>query len=126
MLCRFFTKTSSGRTRPNDEDSIASLSNGQLLLAWTRFLRSHDHSSENRGSGSRDRLQRHLIFISLWCHSGMTNSPAEIQERFSDDGGFTWGEPVLCTTEPGFYNTLNDTLLQMRGGRVVQPAATTR
>jgi len=136
----------------NGEGSIASLTDGRLLLAWTRFLGPDDHSAaeiwgrfSNDGGytwGERflmqDRVGKCNVMLANLrpLQSGdllfgycVKNDPffdCQYYVRRSSDLGQTWEEPVLCTTEPGFYNMLNDTLLQMRSGRLVQPAATTR
>jgi sialidase-1 len=46
------------------------------------------------------------------------------QLRVSRDEGETWSEPIPCITEPaGYYVVNNDRLVQLRGGRLLIPAA---
>ncbi len=43
--------------------------------------------------------------------------------RLSADEGRNWDEPVLCIPEPGYYVVNNDRVVQLKGGRIVIPAA---
>lgn len=43
--------------------------------------------------------------------------------RRSSDGGETWGERVLCTSEIGYYVVNNDRVTRLSNGRIIIPAA---
>ena len=41
----------------------------------------------------------------------------------SADEGLSWGEPVLCTQEKGYFVVNNDRIIRLRSGRLLVPAA---
>ena len=70
----------------NGEGAIVSLGDDRLLLAWGRFMGPHDHS------------------------------PAEIYGRFSEDGGYTWGNPFLMQENVGGCNVMSVSFLRLQSG----------
>jgi len=70
----------------NGEGALVALLDERLLLAWGRFGGSHDHS------------------------------PAEIYGRFSKDGGYTWGSPLLLQENLGRCNVMSVGFLRLRSG----------
>jgi len=70
----------------NGEGAIVPLSDGRLLLAWSRFT------------------------------AGRDDSPSEIWARTSADGGHTWGEPYLLQENIGLCNVMSASLLRLRSG----------
>ena len=70
----------------NGEGAIVALPDGRLLLAWGRFRGPHDHS------------------------------PADILARYSNDGGFTWGEPFLLQENLGRCNVMSVSFLALLSG----------
>lgn len=43
--------------------------------------------------------------------------------RTSDDEAKTWGEPTLCMPENGYFVVNNNRAVQLKGGRIILPAA---
>jgi sialidase-1 len=71
----------------NGEGAIVTLRDDRLLLAWTRF------------TGGRE-----------------DHSAADIYGRFSEDGGYTWGEPFPLQENVGARNVMSVGLLRSRSG----------
>ena len=133
----------------NGEGAIVPLSDGRLLLAWSRFTDGHDHSpseiwartsadggytwsepwmlQENIGrcnvmSVSLLRLASGALLFGflLKNHEG---ADCRMYVRRSTDDGATWESPVLVTPDPTYHVINNDRLVQLSTGRLVVPAA---
>ena len=133
----------------NGEGAIIPLSDGRLLLAWSRFAAGDDHSpSEIWARTSRDGgyswdtpylLQENIglcnvMSVSLLrLQSGdllfgflVKNHPSDdcrMYVRRSADEGATWESPVLVTPDAAYFIVNNDRLVQTSIGRLVVPAA---
>ena len=134
----------------NGEGAILALSDGRLLLGWTRFTGGgRDHSSAEiwgriSDDGGYTWQQPFLLqdnigrcnvmsvgFLRL--HSGalllgfaVKNHPSQdcrYYVRHSHDKGGTWGRPILTIPEAGYFVVNNDRLIQTSDGRLLIPAA---
>jgi len=73
----------------HSEGDIVELNDGRLCLIYTRFdSKSGDHS------------------------------PADLVQRFSDDGGATWSEPEVVVAQTGGLNVMSVSLLRLASGEV--------
>ena len=133
----------------NGEGCIVALSDGRLLLGWTRFIgEGRDHSpaeiwgliskdggttwgepfllQENVGgcnvmSASFLRLHSGDLLFGFLVKNHRTKDCRYYVRRSSDEGQ-SWSKMVLATPEEGYYSIHNDRLLQIGGGRVLIPA----
>jgi len=133
----------------NGEAAILPLSDGRLLLAWSRFTAGHDHSpseiwARTSDDGGytwgqpwilQDNIGRcNVMSVSLLrLHSGailfgflVKNDAVDdcrLYVRRSVDDGATWASPVLATDLPTYHVVNNDRLIQLSSGRLLAPAA---
>lgn len=143
-----FAPTTPGNPR-NGEGAIVPLSDGRLLLAWSRFTAGHDHSpSEIWARTSADGgytwgepwlLQENIgrcnvMSVSLlrlasgallfgFLIKNEERADCRLYVRRSTDEGATWDSPVLVTDAPSYHVVNNDRLVQLRGGRLLAPVA---
>lgn len=131
----------------NGEGAVVALTDGRLLMAWTKFTGPHDHSQgEIFGRHSQDDgftwgepflLQENIGRCNVMCISflrlqsgdlllgfGIKNHESQdchmyVKRSYND--GRTWGEPVLATPEDGYIGANNDRLVQTRSGRLLLP-----
>jgi len=133
----------------NGEGVILPLADGRLLLAWSRFLASDDHSpsevwarlsrdggytwdapyllQENIGlcnvmSGSLLRIRSGDVLLGFLLKNH-PNADCRLFVRRSSDEGATWDSPVLVTPDPAYHIVNNDRLVQTSAGRLLVPAA---
>ncbi len=139
----------SARFPRNSEGDLIELSDGRLLLAYTRFTGgAADESkadicariSDDAGrTWSEDRVlvanegRENVMSVSLRrSRAGelllfylRKNSfvDCNMYVRRSRDDGVTFGEPVRVTVAPGYHVVNNDRVLRLRDGRLIVPAA---
>ncbi len=134
----------------NSEGGFAALSDGRIMLAYTRYVgRSWADEataviaarySEDGGRtwSRRDRVlvenegRCNVMSASLLRLSDgrlalfylRKNGHADCRPymRTSRDEGATWGRAILCIPAPGYFVVNNDRVIQLRGGRLVVPA----
>ncbi len=134
----------------NSEGDLIQLKDGRLLLVYTHFTGGgSDHATAHlagRTSSDGGRTWTGEDTLILANEGGMNvmsvsllrlqsgeiallylrkNSEKDCRPylRLSTDEGNTWGEPVLCIAPTGYFVVNNDRLVQLRGGRLVIPAA---
>ncbi len=135
----------------NSEGSFATLADGRILFAYSRYYGTSwsDHATadiaartsadggrswtpddrilvKNEGrcnvmSGSLLRLQDGRLALFYARKNGLRD--CRLRLRLSSDEGRGWGAPTLCIPSPGYYVVNNDRVVQLRGGRLVAPAA---
>ena len=131
----------------HSEASILPLSDGRLLLVWSRFYTGGlDHSpadisgkiSQDGGRtwGERFVLQpndgkQNVMSPSLRClRSGAilffylrknSDSDLHLLVRHSTDEGQTWGDEITVDALPGYWGMCNDRGIQLRSGRILAP-----
>lgn len=140
-----------GNPRNTEGDTIP-LSDGRLLLAWSRFEGPEDHAqadvrgiesadwglnwSQPRLLVSSDEAKQNVMSVSLLREASSgdvllfyvrKNSLAdlEVRVRRSTDEGETWSAPRPVSTKPG-YNVMNNArVVQLQSGRILAPVAFT-
>ncbi|MEZ6042610.1 MAG: exo-alpha-sialidase [Planctomycetaceae bacterium] len=138
----------------NTEGSVIELADGSLLFAATQFEdRGSDFDSakivaSRSGDGGRTwslptilqentggmnvmsvtlrRIQNQSANrIALFYLQKNGLDDLDMYVRFSDDEARTFGAPILVTSDPGYHVINNDRVLQLTGGRLLVPAAST-
>jgi len=134
----------------NSEGDFIQLKDGRILFAYTHFTGGGaDHATAHiAGRFSNDAGQtwtnedvvlvpnegtQNTMSVSfLRLKSGpialfylRKNSDLDcrLYVRFSTDEAKTWGEPILCMAEMGYFVVNNDRVIQLANGRLVAPAA---
>jgi sialidase-1 len=134
----------------NSEGDTAFLTNGHLMLTWTRFTGPEDHAcadipaifSTDRGTSwseprvlvSADEAQQNVMSVSLLREHSTgdlllfylrKNGTSDLQVRLrrSRDEGASWGASQAVSTRPG-YNVMNNArAVQLASGRLLAPVA---
>lgn len=75
----------------NTEADVLVLSDGRLLLAWSRF----------------------------YAREGEDDDPADIAASISEDGGRSWGPPFVLQENIGRLNVMEADLLRLRSGKIL-------
>ena len=136
--------------RRNSEASVLPLKDGRLLMVWWRFYTDEgaDHSpgdisariSEDGGRswGEPFVIQANVAGLSTCSPSllrladgriaffyGLKNAFDDLPfyVRFSEDEAQSWSEPVLVTTQPGYWVMNNDRAVQLSTGRILAPVS---
>lgn len=139
-----------GTNPRNSEGAFIQLKDGRLLFVYTHFTGgAGDHAAAHLASrSSRDggrtwttrddlvlpnEVKLNVMSVSLLrLASGEValfylrkNAPDDcrLYLRRSADEGKTWGEPVLCIPDAGYYVVNNDRVVQLQSGRLVVPAS---
>lgn len=134
----------------NSEGDFIQLSDGRILYAYTRFTGdasdygAADIAGRYSSDDGRTWTQEDAIILkNEGAVNTMSVSLLRLQSgriaflylvkaskgdcrpylRFSDDETKTWTEPILCVDTPGYFVVNNDRLVQLRGGRLLIPAA---
>ncbi len=134
----------------NSEGDFIRLKDGRILFAYSHFTGGSDDDAAShiavRASkdGGRTWTQQDEILVPnegrmntmsvsfLRLRSGaialfylVKHSPADCRlvVRFSKDEAQTWSEPRLCMETGGHFVVNNDRVIQLKGGRIVVPAA---
>lgn len=134
----------------NSEASCIELRDGRLLLVWWRFYtgEGEDDSPGDVGarySSDRGRTWGETFVLQPNVARQTTGSPSLLRladgriaffygtknadtdlpffVRFSSDEAASWSEPVLVTTEPGYWVMNNDRAVQLSSGRLIAPVA---
>jgi sialidase-1 len=135
------------------EGSIVPLKDGRLLFAITEFIEDGSDFSaahivaRTSADGGRTWGPARLLQENVGAHNVMSVTLRRLNEspdriaffylvkhshhelavyvRFSMDEGETFGEPVLVSGTPGYHVMNNDRVLQLRGGRLLAPVAST-
>lgn len=88
----------------NGEAAIVELSNGKLLLAYTRF------GEWLPGSVDADAIELKL---------GSDHYPADIRACFSKDDGYTWSDPCVFQENVGAISVIGPAFLRLRSGTLL-------
>jgi hypothetical protein len=132
----------------NSEGAFVRLKDGRVLLVYSRFRGAADEAAaelvartsadEGRTWGEpRELVKRegalNVMSVSLLRLADgriamfylVKNSMADcrLHMRVSADEAASWGAPTLCMPEPGYFVVNNDRVVQLKGGRLVAPAA---
>jgi Neuraminidase (sialidase) len=135
----------------NSEGAFATLSDGRLLFAYTRFegTSGSDHGTaviaartsadDGRTWSREDRVlvpnegECNVMSVSLLrLHDGRLalfycrkNTLLDCRHwlRTSTDDGATWSEATCCIPAPGYFVVNNDRIVQLRSGRLIMPTA---
>jgi len=135
----------------NSEGGFVTLTDGSIFFAYSRYRGSSgsDHGTADiaarvsRDGGrtwtSRDRvivpnegacnvmsvsmLRLQDGRIALFYARKNSFRDCRLQLRTSSDEGATWSEPTPCIPAPGYFVVNNDRIVQLKGGRLVVPAA---
>jgi sialidase-1 len=134
----------------NTEGSFATLKDGRILFAYTRFTGGggDNDAASIVGRYSRDggrswstedvpivarEGQMNSMSVSLLRLADgrlalfylRKNSNADCRPylRYSSDEARTWSEPILCVRDTGYFVLNNDRAVQLRSGRIVLPVA---
>lgn len=133
----------------NSEGSMIELADGRLMFAYSHFYggASDDAPALLAARFSTDRGQtwdrEDTILLKNEGQNVMSVSFLRLQTgeialfyllrrslqdlrmvvRKSTDEGRTFSEPQLCMAEPGYYVVNNDRVIQLKGGRIIIPAA---
>jgi len=137
----------------NSEGDTVLLTDGRLLLAWSRFEGAQDHAraevagmttadwgkhwSEIRTLVSPQEAQLNVMSVSLLREAGSgdlllfylrKNSLAEclVYLRRSRDEGQSWEVPQRVATKEGYHVMNNARVIQLHDGRLLAPVAWTR
>lgn len=131
----------------NGEGDIAPLSDGRLLMVWSKFSGPNDHSqgeiwARHSGDGGyswdapfllQENLgQCNVMSVSLlrlrsgdlmlgFAIKNHESLDCHMYVRRSADDGRTWRAPVMATPEEGYIGANNNRLVQTRSGRVLLP-----
>ena len=134
----------------NSEASCIELRDGRLLLVWWHFYTGEGEDDSPgevaaRYSADRGRSWSDTVVLQPNVARQTTGSPSLLRlkdgriaffygtknadddlpffVRFSSDESATWSEPVLVTTEPGYWVMNNDRAVQLSWGRIIAPVA---
>lgn len=135
----------------NSEGDFIQLKDGRLLFIYTRFTGGSGDDSEaslvsrcSSDGGATWSTEDALVVANEGAKNVMSVSLLRLSDgsialfylrkdgddecrpymRISNDEAATWGPPVLCIPEPaGYYVVNNSRVVQLRGGRLVIPAA---
>lgn len=149
IICDFPPSEQNNR---NSEGAFITLENGDILFAWSRYGAQGDDDGaaadiyacvstdggETFGTPyeliSRRRVNADNIMSSAFMHmangdigmfflakSDVVNCLSYLIR--SSDGGKTWGDPVLCSEESGYFVVNNDRAIRTSDGRILVPAA---
>lgn len=139
------------RNPRNSEGAFVTLADGRILFIYTHYdgegwadeasarLCARVSTDSGRTWSAQDEVvlanegRCNVMSVSLLrLHDGRLalfylrkNSIAECRAwmRTSADEARTWSRPVLCMPAPGYFVVNNDRVVQLRGGRLVMPAA---
>ena len=134
----------------NSESAFYTLSNGDILFAYSKFI--GDDGADDGYSAIASRLSRDngetwsddtILFrsedhgaknimsvsfltmnngdIGLFYIVRMGWHDTRLHLRRSSDNGGSWGEAVPCIPCPGYYVTNNDRVLRLASGRILVP-----
>ena len=134
----------------NSEGGFATLSDGRIMLAYTRYLgRSWADeataviAARYSGDGGRTWSRRDRVLVenegrcnvmsasllrlgdgrlALFYLRKNGHDDCHPYMRTSRDDGATWGKPAACIPAPGYFVVNNDRVVQLRDGRLVVPA----
>lgn len=141
----------SGNPR-NSEGSFATLKDGRIIFAWTRFCGKDwadeasatiavrlssdggDTWSEQNRTVVADDGGCNVMSVSLlrlrdgrlamfYLHKVVEGLDCRPYVRFSHDEGKTWSERTCCAAFPGYFCQLNDQAVQLTSGRIVVPVS---
>jgi sialidase-1 len=134
----------------NSEGAFLELGDGRLMFAYTRF---YSGSADNAGAdiaavyssddGATWTAEPKIIIKNDASENVMSVSLLRLADgrralfylkknglddcrpymRISTDGGKTWSAPTLTISAPGYFVVNNDRIIQLRGGRLLIPAA---
>jgi sialidase-1 len=133
----------------NSEGDFITLKDGRILFVYTHFTGGFDDASTahlaSRESGDGGRTWSatdkvvlpneggfNIMSVSLIrLNEGIgllylrkeSNADCRAYLRVSRDEGETWGDPVLCMQDVGYYVVNNDRIIRLGSGRLVIPAA---
>ncbi len=143
-------ETSSSNPRNSEGAFLELRGDGRLMFAYTRFTGGGEDNAgadiaaifsadggeswsrapeiivkndaaENVMSVSLLRLEDGRAALFYLKKNGLDD--CRLMERFSTDEGKTWSPAALVIPAPGYFVVNNDRVIQLRGGRLVVPAA---
>ena len=135
----------------NSEGSFITLADGRIMFAYSRYYGTSwrddataDICARFSSDGGRTWTKRDRILVRneggcnvmsvsllrlqdkrIALFYLRKNSPTDCRARMriSLNEGKTWSKPVLCIPGPGYFVVNNDRVIQVRGGRLIIPAA---
>lgn len=144
--------TPSKMNNRNSEGAFITLDNGDILFAYSHYAADGDDdgaaadiyacvsadggetfgepyelitrrrlNADNIMSVSFMRMANGDIGMFFLAKSQITNCLSYLIR--SDDEGKTWGEPVLCSEDSGYFVVNNDRVIRASNGRILVPAA---
>lgn len=139
----------------NSEATFVTLTDGRLLLAWSKFI-GDDHSDFGAGviaarwseDGGRTWSRRDRVLVTKDRRATNVMSPSLLRLhdgriallylrkegmaicqpwiRFSDDDAESFSDPIMVSEIPGYYCVNNDRLIQTQSGRIIMPVCQCR
>jgi len=135
----------------NSEGAFATLADGRLLFAYTRYYGrswADEATADITARYSEDNgrtwsMNDRILVKNEGAFNVMSVSLLRLQDgrlamfylrkngsmdcrpwmRVSEDETNTWTEPVLCVPAPGYFVVNNDRVVQLRNGRLIMPTA---
>lgn len=136
----------------NSEGAFLQLSNGEIIFVYSRFKGNSgaDHATSDlvvlRSRDGGESFAEEALITTCEAEGGVNVMSLSLLEmnngdiglfylvrttynllqmfvKRSSDGGYTWGERILCTPYEGFFVVNNDRVTRLSNGRILIPAA---
>ncbi len=121
FCCTSFTGEHARDYTAADIARTTSSDGGRTWTAPSVILRATDDNAINIMSVSLLRMRQGMIGMFHLVRKSWTDM--RIVLRLSDDRGFTWGPPAVCTPRTGYFVMNNDRVIRLSSGRILLPVA---